>query len=133
MTSFELKRCTIDLAFTTQSDAVFVSCYVPLEAGFAKRLSASRPARRIDHAIEAFDRIVNFIPFCLYSGIKGVAVFARQRSEAIFSCTPAACTSRMVYRPGAASRNLWPCRSRQSTRIVSAGCLRWGRSADTYR
>ena len=88
MTSFELKKCITDLAFTTQSEAAFVSCYIPFKPALTQHLSDARPSEGADRAAEAFDKIVNFVPLCSYAPVKSLAAFARVGVSPYFLALP---------------------------------------------
>jgi hypothetical protein len=88
MTSFELKKCITDLAFTTRTEAAFVSCYIPFEPPLTQHLSDARPSEGADRAAEAFDKIVDFVPFCTYAPAKGLAAFARVGVSPYFLALP---------------------------------------------
>ena len=88
MTSFELKKCITDLAFTTQSEAAFVSCYIPFKPALTQHLSDARPSEGADRVAEAFDKIVNFVPLCSYAPVKSLAAFARVGVSPYFLALP---------------------------------------------
>jgi hypothetical protein len=90
MRTLELKKCIIDLAFTTQSEAAFVSCYIPLGTAFARNLIEAKPSGEPGRAAEAFEKIVNFVPLCAYPPAKSVAAFARVGAEPHFVALPLA-------------------------------------------
>src|SRR5215208_2819077 len=89
MTTHELQRHIIDLAFTGHSEAPFVSCYLPFNSGSSKRLKAGvAPADSAPQVREAFEAIESYLAVGIDPEMRGAAIFARRGSRPFFLALP---------------------------------------------
>jgi hypothetical protein len=89
MTTHELQRHTIDLAFTGNSEAPFVSCYLPLSTASEKRLKAgAAPVESAHQVREAFEAIEGYLAVGLHPDTRSVAIFARRGGCPFFLAIP---------------------------------------------
>lgn len=89
MTTHELQRHIIDLAFTGHSQAPFVSCYLPFNSGASKRLkSGVAPADSARQVREAFEAIESYLAVGIDPEARSAAIFARRGSRPFFLALP---------------------------------------------
>lgn len=75
MTTHELQRHIIDLAFTANSEAPFVSCYLPFNSGSSRRLKAgAAPAESARLIRETFAAIESYLAVGVAPDTRSVAV-----------------------------------------------------------
>jgi hypothetical protein len=89
MTTHEMQRHIIDLAFTGPSEAPFVSCYLPFNSSSSKRLKAGvAPADSAPQVREAFEAIESYLAVGINPEVRGAAIFARRGSRPFFLALP---------------------------------------------
>jgi hypothetical protein len=89
MTTHDLQRHIIDLAFTGNSEAPFVSCYLPFHSVSSRRLKAgAAPAESAPQVREAFEAIGSYLAVGVAPGTRGAAIFARRGRQPFFLALP---------------------------------------------